>query len=342
TEISVDFAWGTDMLLAQQLVNTRVNDARRQLPADTSIQIERMTPTVFPVLGLSLRSSKLSQVDLWRYAMYELRPRLSAVPGVARVVLQGGQVPEVGVEVRPDALDAARLSITDVEQALAGTNVVRGVGRVVRDFQQEQVLVSGQMDDLSRLTDVVVTTRGNRPLTLGMLADIRLARQDRTTMVTADGVPAVLLNIVRQPGASTLDVVAGVQKALTSAPRRADTSIGTFYDQSVMIRAAIASVRDAVLLGAVLVVVILLAFLGDLRATVVTAAIIPITILMTLALMRMWGETLNLMTLGALAVGIGLVIDDAIVVVENVFRHLAMGETLPVAVHNATAEIAAP
>ena len=97
TEISVDFAWGTDMLLAQQLVNTRVNDARRQLPADTSIQIERMTPTVFPVLGLSLRSSKLSQVDLWRYAMYELRPRLSAVPGVARVVLQGGQVPEVGV-----------------------------------------------------------------------------------------------------------------------------------------------------------------------------------------------------------------------------------------------------
>lgn len=344
TQISVDFTWGTDMLTALQLVNTKVNEARPQLPPDTNISVERMNPTVFPILGLSLQAKGLSQSDLWTLATYTLRPLLARVPGVARVVVQGGRVPEIAVTVNPQRLAAYHLSLPDVEQALTQTNVVRAVGRMDRQFQQYQVLVSGETTAPEQLGNIVVVQRGGVPIYLRQLADIGASVQDRTTVVTADGAEAVLINIVRQPDANTVAVVDGVQRELArvkpTLPR--GTHVGLFYDQSVLIGEAIGSVRDAVLIGAVLAVIVLLLFLGNVRATLVTAAIIPATVLITFLLMRLSGLTLNLMTLGALAVGTGLVIDDAIVVVENVFRHLSSGGARDKIVQQASAEIAAP
>jgi CzcA family heavy metal efflux pump len=179
---------------------------------------------------------------------------------------------------------------------------------------------------------------------LRQLADIEPSVQDRTTIVTADGAEAVLINIVRQPDANTVSVVDGVRSELARVQPTLPqgTHIGLFYDQSVLIGEAVGSVRDAVLIGAVLAVIVLLLFLGNLRATLVTAAIIPMTVLITFLLMRLSGLTLNLMTLGALAVGTGLVIDDAIVVVENVFRHLSSGGSRETVVQHAAGEIAAP
>src|SRR5438445_4725392 len=142
TEISVDFTWGTEMLSALQLVNTKVNEARPQLPPDTDISVERMNPTVFPILGLSLQARGLSQSDLWTLATYTLRPLLARVPGVARVVVQGGRVPEIAVTVNPQRLAAYRLSLPDVEQALTQTDVVRSVGRMVLQFLQYEGLVT--------------------------------------------------------------------------------------------------------------------------------------------------------------------------------------------------------
>src|SRR5579871_5389256 len=130
TEMSIDFNWGTDMLVAQQLVNTKISEVRPTLPPETDVTSERMNPTVFPIMGLSLRVKGLSQADIWSLATYTLRPRLSRVPGVARVVVQGGRVPEIAVDVDPRKLAAYRLSLTDIDQALAQTNVVRAVGRI--------------------------------------------------------------------------------------------------------------------------------------------------------------------------------------------------------------------
>lgn len=343
-EISIDFAWGTDMTLAQQLVNTRVNEQRSQLPPDTRIGVERMNPTVFPILGLSLHSKTLSQTELWSIGTYTLRPRLSRVSGVARVVVQGGSVPEIAVDVSPLKLAAYKLSLPDVEQAITQSNIVRAVGRLDAHYQQYEALVSGENTTPDELGKIVIAQRGGAPIPLRALADIRLSSQDRTTRVTADGSEAVLLNIVRQPDANTVSTVDAVQKEIASIkstlPRGVE--VGIFYDQSVLIGEAVGSVRDAVLIGAGLAVVVLMLFLGNLRATLVTAAIIPSTVLITFLLMRLAGLTLNLMTLGALAVGIGLVIDDAIVVVENVFRHLSHGESGTFAVNSAASEIAAP
>lgn len=344
TEISVDFQWGTDMLAAMQLVSTRINEVRPQIPQDASVSVERMNPTVFPILGLSVKCPGLTPDELWTLATYKLKPRLARVPGVARVVVQGGRIPEIAVDVRPDRLAAYRLSIVDVVQALSRSNIVQAVGRLDRGYQQYQVIVSGEATSPDQLGPIVVAQRNGIPVFLRQVAAIHASLEDRTTMVTADGAESVLINIVRQPNANTVSVADAVRGEIgrlkPSLPP--GTEIGVWYDQSHLVREAVGSVRDAVLIGAALAVLVLMAFLGDLRATVVTASIIPVTLFITFLLMRMAGITLNLMTLGALAVGIGLVIDDAIVVVENVFRHLSRGEARSRAVAGASAEIAAP
>ncbi len=343
-ELSVDFAWGTDMLVAQQLVSARVNEVRGQLPPETSVSVERMNPTVFPIFGISLRSKNLSQDALWSLATYKLKPTLGRVPGVARAVVQGGRIPEILVEADPARLAALHLSLPDLESALAKANTVRSVGRLDIRFQQYQALVSGEAATIDELKQISVAERGGTAILLGSVAKVTPSVEDRTTIVTADGSESVLINIVRQPDANTVAVVAGVQSELARLKKTLPpgTELGVFYDQSVLIGEAIASVRDAVLIGAGLAVVVLLLFLGDVRATLVTALIIPVTVLITFLLMRLTGLTLNLMTLGALAIGVGLVIDDAIVVVENVFRHLAAGQSQGDAVRLAAAEISAP
>ncbi len=344
SELSVDFVWGTDMLVAQQLVNARVGEVRSQLPPETRVSVERMNPTIFPILGISLRNPKMTQAELWSLATYTIRPRLARVPGMSRVVVQGGRVPEIAVEVIPARLAAFRLSLPEVHQAIAQSNTVRAVGRLEFGFKQYQALISAEKADASQLGNVVITQRGGIPIYLRQIAVIHPSVEDPTTAVTAEGVESVLVTVSRQPEANTVAVVEAARREIEAIKPvlPAGTMIGTWYDQSNLIRAAVTSVRDAVLIGAVLAVFVLLLFLGNLRATLVTAAIIPATIFITFLLMRLSGLTLNLMTLGALAVGIGLVIDDAIVVVENVFRHLARGEERTVAVQTAAAEIAAP
>jgi CzcA family heavy metal efflux pump len=344
TEINVDFDWGTDIVAAQQMINSRIAEIRSQLPTETELTVERMNPTVFPILGLALKSNTIPQSQLWSIANYDIRPRLTRVPGVARIQIQGGRAPEIAVNVNPERLAAFKLSLQDIDQALTQTNVVRAVGRLNRQFQQYEAMVSGETTTVDQLKQIVVTQRNGVPITLGEMATIGPSEEDQTTVVTADGGEAVLLNIVRQPGANTVEVVDAVQKELAQIHHQLPPGAGitTYYNQATLVAEAIASVRDAVLLGGVLAVVVLLMFLGDLRTTLVTAVIIPVTVLITFLFMRLAGLTLNLMTLGALAVGIGLVIDDAIVVVENVFRHLAQGEERTATVQRAAEEIAVP
>ena len=344
TELSIDFDWSVDISSALQLVTAKVDEVRPLLPLDAHVTVERMNATIFPILGLSLHSKTLSQSQLWTLATYTVRPRLARAPGVARTVVQGGRVPEIAVEILPQQLVAYHLSLTDVETAITQSNVVRAVGRLDRQFQTYSVVVSGEKTDPQRLGDVVVMQRNGVPVFLRQVATIGTSNQDNTTIVTADGAESVLINILRQPDANTVAVVAAVMSEVGSIRKilPPGTEIGVFYDQSVLVGEAVGSVRDAVLIGAGLAVVVLMLFLGNLRATLVTAVIIPATVLITFLLMRLAGLSLNLMTLGALAIGIGLVIDDAIVVVENVFRHLSEGETRIAAVQQAAHEIAAP
>lgn len=344
TEVSVDFNWGTDIVVAEQLVNARVNQMRPQLPAETTTEVERMNPTVFPVLGLSVNSKTLSQSQLWDLATYALKPRLSRVDGVARIVVQGGRIPELEVVVNPQRLAQSHLSLSDVATAVGQANEIKAVGRMDRQFQRFQVVVTGETVTPAEISRIPVTQKSGVPILLGQIAEVHRSVEDRMTVVSANGKESVLINVVRQPTANTVLMVAAVRKEIDSLKSTLPhgVSVDTYYDQSLLIKDAVQSVQESVLIGGILAVVVLLCFLGDLRATLVTSAIIPATVLITFLLMRMAGLTLNLMTLGALAVGIGLVIDDAIVVVENVFRHMASTSSVREAVQLAAGEIAAP
>ncbi len=343
-EISVDFGWNTDMFQALQLVSNRISEIRSSLPAGTQISIHRMNPTLFPILGLSLHSKHLSQSQLYDLAEYTLRPRLARVPGVGRVEVQGGRIREYKATADPQKLAAYRLTLQNVIDALHRTNVVRSVGIMNRRFQQFQVVTSGYTTDPAELGKVVVASHNGVPITVNDVARVHADVEDTTSIVTANGSQAVLLNIIRQPNANTVTVVNAVRREMQNLQplMPQGTQVGTFYDQSILIKQAIQNVRDSVLLGGLLAVFVLMLFLGNLRATAVTATVIPVTMLITFLLMRALGQTLNLMTLGALAVGIGLVIDDAIVVVENVVRHLSHGETPRESVVTAASEIAPP
>lgn len=343
-EVSVDFNPNVDIVAAEAQVNAKVGSLRASLPPGTTVEIERMNPTVFPIVGLTVDSKSLSPTELWSLATYTLRPRLARVPGVARVVVQGGRPPEMEVAVRSADLAAAGLSLEEVEQAISSSNSVRTVGRLDRRYQQFTVTVEGEAASPEEIGAIVVTQKAGAPVRVRQVADVSLSVEDRTTVVSANGTESVLINLIRQPSANSLEMADAVRNELKRLKRElpADVRIGTFYDQSILIRDAVNGVRDAVGIGAVLSVVVLMLFLGNLRATLVTAAIIPITLLITFVLMRLAGLTLNLMTLGALAVGIGLVIDDAIVVVEAVFQNLGDAGGVPEAVRRASAQIAAP
>ncbi len=344
TILSVDFNWGNDILTTEQIVNARLSQVRSSLPADTQIQVARMNPTVFPIMGVSLQSKVLSQTQLYNLATYTLKPWLGRVPGVQNVEVQGGRVPEIAVDVHPQQLAAFHLSQQDVEQAIQKTNQIQTVGLLNRQYQAYQTIVSGESTTPNQIAAIVVAHRSGVPITVGQVASVAPSVQDRTMYVTANGSEAVLLNVIRQPEANTVSVVAAVKKAMQQIRPSLPSSLQmhVFYDQSLLINDAVGSVRDAVLIGAGLAIFVLMLFLGNLRATLVTAIIIPSTLLITFIFMRLAGLTLNLMTLGALAVGIGLVIDDAIVVVENIFRHLSHGEAPSSAVVRAASEIAAP
>lgn len=344
TEISVDFLDGTDVVQAEQLVNAKVNQVRPQLPPETMTEVERMNPTVFPVLGLTVKSKSLTETELWNLATYTLRPRLARVDGVARVIVQGGRPPEIEVAVRPADLAAASLSNTDIVQALQSSNVVHSVGRIDKEFKQYQVVLNSERQSAKDIQSIPVGQKGGVPIKLSDVADVAPSTEDRTTVVSANGQESVLVNIIRQPTANSVAMVEAVDRELKSlrSSLPGDVQVGLYYDQSVLIKEAVASVRDAVLIGALLSVVVLMMFLRNIRATLVTASIIPVTLLITFLCMRLSGLTLNLMTLGALAVGIGLIIDDAIVVVEAVFRYLSPEKSVGEAVKEASSHIAAP
>ena len=343
-EISVDFAAGTDIVAAEGQVNAKVGALRGSFPPETTTEVQRMNPTVFPVVGLTVNSKTLTPTELWSLAQYTLRPRLSRVTGVGRVIVQGGNTPEMEVAVRPNDLAAAGLSPDDVVQAITSASSVRTVGRLDRNYQQFAVTVEGEASTPEAIGAIVVAQKNGAPIRVRQVADVRSAVADRATVVSANGRESVLINLVRQPSANTVAMVEAVRTEIARMRKElpADVRIGTFYDQSVLVSDAVGGVRDAVGIGAVLSVVVLMLFLGNVRATLVTAAIIPITLLVTFVLMRLAGLTLNLMTLGALAVGIGLVIDDAIVVVEAVFQSMGDADSVPEAVQRASSMIAAP
>ncbi|MBX6365784.1 MAG: efflux RND transporter permease subunit, partial [Gemmatimonadetes bacterium] len=328
----------TDMAAALQMVQARVNQASTELPPGLDIQVERMLPSSFPILTYEVTGADPAQ--LYDLAFYQIRPALAGIPGVGRIDVQGSEIHQVEVVADPGRLATAGLGYRDLATAIRDALGVSAVGRVERDYKQFLVLSDREAHTSEDVGNVVL--RGG--LRVRDVATVRMGTEDRVRLIRGDGGPAALVNISRQPGGNTLAladsadaIVASLQRTLPPGVR-----IKAVYDQAELVRDAVRSVRDAMIVGAVLAVVVLLVFLRHGRITAISAASIPLTMAITILVMKLLGATVNLMTLGGMAIAIGLVIDDAVVVTENIARHLALTRDRHIAIRDAVAELVWP
>ncbi len=335
TEIQMLFAPNTDMIYALQLVRAAIAQVQPDLPPGVTVTADRITPSVYPILSYNVEGGDPAQ--LYDIARYQIKPIISRVPNVGQVEVQGSDVREVEVVADPTRLAQHGMNYDQFGAAIRQAIAVNAIGRVDRNYQQYLVVTANEAYTVDDIANVVVAP-GVR---VRDLARVALGTEDHTTVIAGDGRPAALINITRQIGGNTLaiaDSVAGAMHAI-SATLPPGVHLKAVYDQSELVRDAVKAVRDAIIIGAVLAIIILLIFLRHVRITAISAASIPLTMMITLFIMGLLHQTLNLMTLGAMAIAIGLVIDDAVVITENIVRHLHLTADRTTAIREAVQEL---
>ena len=344
-EIDLFFSWKVDMFQTLALVNAALAGVQSSLPPTAKVTANRLTFAAFPIMGYSLTSDTVPQTKLWELATYDLKPRLNRAAGVSSIVVQGGQEPEF--EVKPDPAKLLQTSITvpTLLDAIGRSNLVDSPGLFEHNHQLVLSLVSGQARTREDLSSIVVkTTALGAPIRVGDVAAVSPSVKPVYTIVTANTKPAVLLYVMRQMASNTVDVANAVHAQIDAirAGLPKGVELRPFYDQSEIVGDSIASVRDAVLIGLALASLIMVLFLRDWGTSLVAGLVIPATLAVTFIALRVLGESFNLMTLGGLAAAVGLVIDDAIVVVENIVTHRDSGQSRSEAIRSALREIRLP
>ncbi len=344
-EVDLFFDWKVDMFQTLQRVYAAMSQVQTSLPPTARIQANRLRFSSFPILGFGLTSDSMPATKLWEIATYQIKPRLNRVAGVASVVVQGGDVPEYDIVPDPSKLLRASVTVTDILSAVQKTNLIESPGLIASNHNLVLDLVDGQVHDPKELANIVIKkTPAGIPVHIGDVASVGPAVQPRYTVVTANQKPGVLLSINRQPGTNTVTVADGVYQQLDQIKKDLPPGIqfSVFYDQAGLVKEAIKSVRDAILIGIVLACIVLVLFLRDWGSSLVAGLVIPVTIMITFVVLKLLGESFNLMTLGGLAAAVGLVIDDAIVVVENIVIHRDAGQGKLQAVQSALSELKVP
>ncbi len=323
-DISVNFQWGQDMVAAMLQVESAINQVMATLPAGTAFRVRRMDPTVFPVLAYSLTSKTHSLVELRDIALYQLRPLLSAVPGVGRVGVGGGAQAEYHVVVDPSRLASYHLSLDEVARAVSAANIITAVGRLEDHYKLYLVVSDTRFHALKQIGQTILRSGKDGLVRLDDIAQVIAATAPQWTRVTADGRDAVIFQVYQQPGGNTVQIATDIKKELAGFRGHlpAGVTIANWYDQSQLILASAASVRDAILIGVLCAVLILWLFLRNLRMTFIAAIIVPCVLGATILLLYVLHMSFNIMTLGGMAAAVGLIIDDMIVMEEQIVRRM--------------------
>jgi CzcA family heavy metal efflux pump len=322
--LSIDYTPGTDMKRAEQLTWNRIGAARSLLPPDVELTVEQMTPSIFPILSVVLTGGD-NPSQLRDYAFYQLAPHIKTVPDVLYANVAGGDIRQIEVEARPDDLLAAGLSAADLADQIGKIHRLQPVGRIEEPPFAFQMIVHTQGNTARDIENLAIATSRNDPLRVGDLANVRVLHEDRINSIGFEGRDAVVLTVFRRLGGNAIKISKNIRELLAKQPPPANIRATLAYDQSRFIETAIDNVRDAILVGGLFSILILLAFLRSWRATLISALAIPITLAITCLFLHWSGESFNLMSLGGLAVAIGLIIDDTVVVIENIARHLVSG-----------------
>jgi CzcA family heavy metal efflux pump len=344
-EIDLFFSWNVDMFQTLARVNAALARVQAELPATAKVTANRLTFAAFPIIGYSLTSDTVPMTRLWELATYELKPRLNRKIGVSTIVVQGGQEPEFEVKPDPAKLVQTQITVPSLLEAIGRSNMIDSPGLFENNHQLVLSLVSGQARSLDDISDIVVkTTPLGAPIKVGDVATVSKSIKPVYVGVTANAKTAVLMNVFRQPDSNTVTVAEQIHSEIEAIRKELPKGVELqpFYDQSDLVNDSIASVRDAVVIGVVLASLIMVWFLRDWGTSLVAGMVIPATLAITFIVLRLLGESFNLMTLGGLAAAVGLVIDDAIVVVENIVLHRDAGQDRAEAIRSAIAEIRVP
>ncbi len=325
-ELSVLFEPETDMVVALQLVQARLAEVRNDLPADASVVAERITPTSFPIYSVNVDGS-VPPTQLRDVALYQVRPALSRVPGVGPITVTAGFEREIEVEVDPARTEASGLTVEEVGRRLSESNRYATVGRLDRAYRRYAIVLRGNADGVSQLADFVVGGTDRAPVRLGDVARISEGQADARLVVRSPRGPAAVVNVARRIGGDvvSLDRALDLELERLRGELPPGVTLTAVYQQAPLIKAATGSVRDAILLGALLSAIVIFLFLRDARSTLLAALTIPSSLLAACAVVYVFHGSLNLMSLGGMAIAVGLVIDDAVVVVEAIHREISSG-----------------
>lgn len=321
-EISAFMNWKADINISQQQIESRINQIRSTLPPDVNIVVEKMNPSILPIIGYSINSKKLSPIALKQMALYTIKPFLSQITGVSDVRIIGGKSKEYWVILNQEKMSQLGLNPAKISQSLNETNFVKSNG-YLSDYRLLYLTVTNaQIKNAQQLGEMIVQNDGKRAIQLKDIAKVEIHEAKEYIKVNANGKESLLIAVIKQPNANLIDVskdmtekVAELQKILP-----ADVIIKPYYVQADFVNDAVKSVTDSLWIGLALAIFVAMLFLKSWKASLTILITIPITLALTIIVLYFIGETFNIMTLGAIAAAIGLIIDDAIVIVEQIHR----------------------
>jgi HAE1 family hydrophobic/amphiphilic exporter-1 len=325
--VRLNFAWGIDLSEAADEVRTRLDRVRGRLPEDADPPtVFKFDSTSMPIMGIGVQGD-FDPVTLRELAQNDLSPRLERVAGVAAVTINGGLRRQIRVDLSREKLTALNLSPDRVIQILRTENQNIPLGEI-NDADRTLLLRSpGQFTDIEEIRQIVVMTREGVPVYMRDIAEVRDTTEDRRSFMRINGVNGIRMQVTKQSGTNTVQIAEGVKREVERINAEVDgIQLEVLDDQSRFIERAIHSVTEHAFIGGFLVVLIIYLFLRDLKSTAIICTSIPVSVIGTFALLYFGGYTLNTLTFGGLALGIGMIVDAAIVVLENTYRHLEMGK----------------
>jgi cobalt-zinc-cadmium resistance protein CzcA len=320
--IDAYFDWKVDINLAKTQLNERINEIKNQLPPTVNIVVEAMSQTIYPVIGFTIESDKYGQIELKNTALFLIRPQFSQIQGISNVIVRGGRTKEFVISPETQKLISLGLTPQDIIDALGKTNFIESNG-LLSDYRRLYLSITeSRIKNIGELKNVVIRNDGHRILKLSDIATVDLQEQQEFTRINANGNDAVIIDLVKQKGINLVDFVENVNikaaKIREQLPK--GISLKTYYNQSAFVTSSIDSVLKSIYEGLFLAILVVILFLRSFRASLNIILIIPVTLALTITVLHFANITLNIMSLGAIAASIGLIIDDAIVVIEQLHR----------------------
>ena len=321
-EISAYMDWNANIDISQQRIESKIAEIRNTLPPDVQVTVERMNPSILPVIGYSLESKTRTPIEMKLLAMYTIKPYLSQVEGVSEVRVIGGKEKEYWLQLDIHKMSTLGLTPDTISAALAQTNFIKSNG-YLSDYRLLYLTVTdASVSSKEQLENVVISNNGKRIVLLKNIASVDIQEAKEYVKINANGQEGILLAVIKQPNANLVDLSDKMNKKLEDLKKilPKDVAVLPFYVQADFVKDSIKSVTDSLWIGLALAILVAIIFLRSFKASAVILLTIPVILLLTIIILYATGQTLNIMTLGALAAAIGLIIDDAIVVVEQIHR----------------------